>query len=575
MSTSVAERAPVSSPALRFLIRNFVVYNPLFLFGAMLVLGGAWLINPPAPGNERDLSLLLQLAGVIQLYEFTLLGAAALLVRYGLTRDVRNLTVVLAPFCLDVTFTTSSLAGLVLTQAESWAAVHAYSALFLGIGVPLLYLKLRWASALTGRSFSAGQQAALLAGPLLVLAVPLLSAYLPIFGLGAEVGLVSGLGLAAVALLYAWQAGDRGSAANVARLAPLAMVGAGIHAASNAWAYASPLAFVVGPLLIALGPALPRLAWRHAADRDAITPFVLPILGALVLGIPGEQGFGLGGWHLGLIGMAAVHAVFLARTRAPWFLAGVVVAAHFAWGGATPAASLAAVGSNPMEPVVVLGLFVYALHRRAHPAVIAVPLLLMTYGVGALAPLGNPVDAVLALDVLGLGILVASHVLHGRGVAGARYRFVGTFLLVVPVTALALAADGGALGDLARAVSRATLAALLVPAFFTRLRVYALPPLLLPLETAVGLAPGSTVGWGAAALAGGFAVVSAGAALAIHRERILAWLERAEVADAKQGRPLLLRRPLTQEEWLGRVALAGGLCLATGWVVVPALGGGL
>ena len=102
MSNTYTVRAQRSSPVLRFLLRNFVLYNPLFLFSATMALGGAWLMNPPVDGGGRSLGLLFQLIALIQLYEFTLIGAGALLARKaGLERDVRNLMFVLSPFLLD------------------------------------------------------------------------------------------------------------------------------------------------------------------------------------------------------------------------------------------------------------------------------------------------------------------------------------------------------------------------------------------------------------------------------------------------------------------------------------------
>ncbi|MCW8142117.1 MAG: hypothetical protein KIT58_24685, partial [Planctomycetota bacterium] len=74
----------------RAAIRNFVTYNPLFLFSALLLLGGAWLVNPPRLDGGRDRLLVVQLFGAVQGYELLLLGAAWVLARRGLARDVRN-----------------------------------------------------------------------------------------------------------------------------------------------------------------------------------------------------------------------------------------------------------------------------------------------------------------------------------------------------------------------------------------------------------------------------------------------------------------------------------------------------
>ena len=117
--TTMSTISSAPSPMLRFLVRNFVKYNPCFVVSAMLLLGGALLLNPPQADGGRSLPLLFKLLGLIQLYEFMLLGAGALLARRAeLERDVRFLMVILSPFLLDVTFTTSSLVVSLLNQVR-------------------------------------------------------------------------------------------------------------------------------------------------------------------------------------------------------------------------------------------------------------------------------------------------------------------------------------------------------------------------------------------------------------------------------------------------------------------------
>src|SRR5262249_2938603 len=110
------------------LLRGLVIENPLFLLSALMVLGGAWLLNPPAGAGSAgrpDVELLAKLFLAIQLYEIALIAAGAIFVRRGgLERDVRNLALVLAPFLVDVTMTTSTLS----------------QALFLWTDEPLSYL---------------------------------------------------------------------------------------------------------------------------------------------------------------------------------------------------------------------------------------------------------------------------------------------------------------------------------------------------------------------------------------------------------------------------------------------------
>src|SRR5258708_5286734 len=88
----------------RAILRNFVVYNPLFVLSAMLVLVGAGLLNPPDSGGGRSTALLGQVFLTIELYQALLLGAGWVLGRRAdLGRDLRLLLLVLSPFLLDIT----------------------------------------------------------------------------------------------------------------------------------------------------------------------------------------------------------------------------------------------------------------------------------------------------------------------------------------------------------------------------------------------------------------------------------------------------------------------------------------
>ena len=279
--------------------------------------------------------------------------------------------------------------------------------------------------------------------------------------------------------------------------------------------------------------------------------------------------FEVSGWQLGLVGFAAVQAVYLYRYRSLQFLAGVLLAAHLAWGGVGIGASLAAVGNNAVEPLALFALFGYGVWRRSHPVLLAAALGLGALFTARLELLGSSLDAVLALDLVGLGGLIWSKRVHGNGEAGARARFAAVFLLFVPVAALDLVESGGALGDASQLLSWGTVLALLVPAAVTRLRVYAFPALILPIQGAVALAPSSSVGWGLAGMIGAFALVSLGVFVSLRREQILAWLEDSSISDFEEGEPFL-STPASDTGWR-HVVLAAGLLSAVGWVVLPVL----
>ena len=157
-------------PLLRFIfLRNFVLYNPLFVLSAVLMIGGAWLLNPPTSEGGRSLLLLFKLLGIVQLYEFALLGAGALLARHvRLERDTRILMLILAPFLLDVTFTTSSL----VVSLPNHVDVSFAWALAFGV-VVLAGIKAGIAAHLNNRRFTPLEWTALLAGTALVTLFPL------------------------------------------------------------------------------------------------------------------------------------------------------------------------------------------------------------------------------------------------------------------------------------------------------------------------------------------------------------------------------------------------------------------
>lgn len=511
----------------RAAIKNFVTYNPLFLFSALLLLGGAWLINPPRLDGGRDRVLLLQLFGVVQGYELALLGAAVVLARRGLARDVRNLVVlVLAPFLMDISCTNA----LTAEQTGTWPG-HLLAVVGL---LALVGLKGAAASRLVGVRFAPVSWAALLGGPLVVTAGPLVMSFLAHHGFEpSELTLAAGLLMAALVLL--WGLAHDPEAADSAALRALAPVVLGVatwHALGMAWSHGGSFLHIVGPMLVALGPVLPRLAWPHLAARDAWTPLVLPALGAVCCGLPGldapEPFIGLSAWQLGLGGMAVAHGIAFGRHGALPLLLGVLVAVDLAAGGATLETSLRHVGRGAAEPAVLLALFGYGLHRRAHPLAVFTPLAAAAVLVSRLELLGGLKDLGLCVDLFAAGLLAWTHRTHGTSAAGARFRFAGCTLLWLPVQLYALRHPGS---FEAVTAARTTLVALVGLAVVTRVRGYAIPALILPVDAAVHVAPSSTSGWGALGIGLAFASVAGGVLVSLRREAILAWLERLTWGD--------------------------------------------
>jgi hypothetical protein len=106
--------------------RWFVQYNPLYFFSALCVLAGVLLISGSLPEAGLDRGRL-YLAGVVQLYELLLIGAAALLFRAaGQRRPAVMLAIVAIPFLFDWTFQTETLSvvgegGIIAVSV--WAAL--------------------------------------------------------------------------------------------------------------------------------------------------------------------------------------------------------------------------------------------------------------------------------------------------------------------------------------------------------------------------------------------------------------------------------------------------------------------
>ncbi|MCO5169572.1 MAG: hypothetical protein M9894_24795 [Planctomycetes bacterium] len=550
----------MSSALARAAIRNFVTYNPLFLFSALLLLGGAWLVNPPLADGGRDRLLVLQLFGAVQGYELLLLGAAWVLARRGLARDVRNIVVlVLAPFLMDISCTNALMAE----QTSTWPG-HLLTVAGL---LALVSAKAVVASRLVGASFRPLAWAALLGGPLVVGAGPLAMSLLAHHGFApADLTLASGVALGALVLLWGLaHEPDAPDAQPLRALAPVVLGVATWHALGTAWSHDGSPLLIAGPVLVALGPVLPRLAWPGA--RDHLTPLLLPALGALFCGLAGleagaEPTLGLTAWQVGLVGAASVHGLTFARRGAFAHLLGLLVAIDLLAAGATLAGSLAHVGRGPAEPLALLALFAYGLARNAHPVATLAPLVMASILTARLDLLGGGLrDVGLAVHLLAAGGLCWTHRVHGTSPAGAPFRFVACTLLWLPAH-LYLLKEPGAL-DVAWG-ARGALVALLGLALLTGLRGYAVPALLLPLEALRRAAPATSSGWGALGIGLAFASVAGGVALSLRREAILAWLERRSRA-ADDDAP-----PGGTPAGAGRAALIAGLALVA--LALPLVG---
>ncbi len=116
--------------------RWFVEYNPLFFFSALCVLIGVFLVSRSLPDDVLENRHLL-LAGIVQLYEFLLIGAAAALFHVAhQRRPAVILGLLTVPFLFDWTFQLESFAML-----DEWGLVASFVWLAL---FPTKLLLLTW-----------------------------------------------------------------------------------------------------------------------------------------------------------------------------------------------------------------------------------------------------------------------------------------------------------------------------------------------------------------------------------------------------------------------------------------------
>lgn len=515
---------PGQSRLVDFLLENFVRTNPLFLFSAGALLLGAWLLNPPGGDGARSIWLLLQLYGVVQVYEFALLGAAGLLAKRGAARDVKSLLLVLGPFLLDVTFTSSGLCAL-LQQNAGW--VPALSLVALNMAVA--WLKLHVGLRLVGERLSPGAMACLALGPLLVGLTPLVGLGLAAQGVAHLTSLVTGGGLA---LLVACLAGTAREG-TLRRLAPLAVVGVGVHALSTAWVYDSPLSWTLAPSALVLGVAAPRLFPGLAPYRR----FLAVACPALALALGADWGrVDAAQWRPLVAGAALVQVVALRRNPRDlvhWL--SLVLALDLAYGGATAEASLQSLGRTPFEPCALLIASGVALVRQS-PPLLTLTLAGLGVGLGAdqldLAP---HLEAVLGIQLLGALSFVAGRRL-ARTQPGPQARHLRLAGALAFGLTPALTLIGSPQDELLSTLSRASGLALVLVAW--RLRSSLLLGAALPAlgEVVARWTPTSSAGWGVASLGLAFGLVAAGIGVSLRRERLLELLRRRG-ATRREYRP--------------------------------------
>ena len=537
---------PGQSRLLDFLLENFVRANPLFLFSAGALLLGAWLLNPPGGDGARSLPLLLQLFGVVQVYEFALLGAAALLAKRGARRDVRGLLLVLGPFLLDVTFTSGGLCAL-LQQNAGWAPALTLVALNLSVAWLKLHIGLR----LVGQRLSPSAMASLALGPLLVGLTPLVGLGLAAQGMAHLTSLVTGGGLALLVACLAASAED----ATLRRLAPLALVGVGVHALSTAWVYGSPISWTLAPSALVLGVAAPRLFPALVPYRRGLAlafPAAAVVLGAEWGGVSAAQ------WRPILVGAALVQCVALRQRPGElvhWLA--LALALDLAFGGGSAQESLRSLGGTPFEPSALLIASGVSLARRTSPA-----LTLSLAGAGVVLGLGQVelaphVEAVLAIQALGaLSFVAGRRLAQAHPGAQARHLRLAGALAFGLTPALTLVWIPGE--ELVVALSRVAGLILILAAWRLRSSLLAGAALPAGAELLARLTPSSSAGWGVASLALAFGLVAAGIGVSLQRDRLLELL-RHRGALRRDYRPETLSLPHHRDHArLPRSERAGG-----------------
>ncbi|MDF1665435.1 MAG: hypothetical protein P1V97_26980 [Planctomycetota bacterium] len=573
--------------AARVLFHNLIVYNPLFMLSALLIFVGAWLLNSPQVAETRSLQLLFQLLGTIVVYQFCLLVAGYVLSRRasmdvlkseesfdkraynpGLERDLRNLLVVLCPFLLDITFTNASLE---IKLVNSMGLIYA-----LGLAVftvVLATVAAVVAARLTERRFDRLSWTALLAGPVLVAFFPIIGALMSASNLQGEIGVVVGFTLACLIFLYSCVTGDNQDRWVVRRLAPLTIVAALIHGCGTTWSYEAPgteslwnVLSVLAPVLMLLGPVLPKMLWPSFEARDYMTPVVLPWGGVALLAYPDLPIFGMSGLDFALGALVVIHGSLVLRRRSFVSFLNVLVGVYFLSSG------------SPLSPVTEiafpLALFVFGMIKRIHPLALAAFLGFAAFQTGESECLGEAGGAIFSLGMLGGGLLAWTHIVHGTEPEGAAYRFAGCFLIFVPPSLVALGSADPATQALSQSWAWASILSLFVLARVTRLRGYAYPSLLLVFETLIYLAPRSAAGWGGVGLGCGFVAIVLGVTISFHRDALLLRFTKAEEETLGESElvTIISIESDSGEDWLKRGAFVLGLSIAVALLVLPRMG---
>ena len=343
------------APHPRLFVRWFVQYNPMFTASALCVLGGV-LLSSRALGPDADVGL----TAVLELYQWLVIGVAALLYRRLLERRPAAILGVIALVLLvDPTLQLSALA-----TAGQTAATVLWVGLFAAKATALAWafrLRVSWAA----RALPIG-------GALVTAALPTAR----VMGAGDDVlpaalavavfllGLVAAFGAPRVTSARALGAVGAEMFPRLVRAAAAIGIGGVVYQAWNA-----TLQLGLHALMPALGAAAFVGAAAAPATREART-WTLVVVGGVLCTISGGSATAHGAV---MAGLAAVALLLAARAHAPRVFVGGVMAGALAAAlslHATAASSLAdAPGLVAVGVIATVGLALVLWRRRAWSAI--------------------------------------------------------------------------------------------------------------------------------------------------------------------------------------------------------------
>jgi hypothetical protein len=315
----IARHQPFEENPPSWLLRFLRVHNPFYLLSALSMLAGCWLLAGSVTGAEYGarLARVWTLAGLLNLYEFMLIGLAVYLIRKrGLERDGKMLLLLELVFLADATN----------LYAESWSLglgtglAMCSTALVLAAGKAALAiwgLRLRPSPRTLAGLAAAGVALLGAPGALAALNRTGMSMDLPIHG---GWWLLSAVFLAAFFLMRGQGAGRPALEASLGRAAALVLLGSlAIHTLAASWVHAADFHLShFAPLLAALA----IVSWRLAPGRvirevelawlRAGLPAAAVILGAifpatLAADLPGLAGFTLSPLRAVLLALSAAY----------------------------------------------------------------------------------------------------------------------------------------------------------------------------------------------------------------------------------------------------------------------------